>query len=1388
MGTKKSTSKDFTSKHHGKEYWEKLIENFSSHSKMWLEDFETEKNYNHKYFSRKIEINNTLLIAMKEFCVKNKIPIFTLINSAWALLLNRYTTSDDIIYAIGECVNENEPDEINCVSPLIPVRSIIHDDETIINYLTQMKKELKSNIKHSESYEYFVEKKDIFQNIFNYLVLYPEKKQTVNAIENTNSYPVVTINKNIKKIEIDSKRFPLVLYIQKTSPLKLTLLCNEAKFSQESADSLAEHLTVIIEKIIEDADQLVAHYSILTPQEKNELLKNPKKISKTPISKVKNISVNDLFTHQVKKTPQYIAIVHGDIIYTYKQLNDISNQIAHLLTQKKIRRGDKVTVLMERTPLLIATMLAVFKMGAIYVPIDPKYTDENIALILQDCNTNLILVNNTHRLPKDVLYKAVIIDNNLAAIRHFPEQFPVSKLSPADQLAYIIYTSGTTGQPKGVIIKHESLVNLASWYKTAFGITERDRASQFASQGFDKFFCEVIPFITTGASVHIVDDNIKFTPTNFLNWLVKEKITICDLPTAYAQVLLNETWPDKLSLRIVKLGGEALTHYPSQTFTFDIWNTYGPAEATIETTFIKIYNANSTTSTSNENHLTPPIGKPLPNCELFVVDQHMELSPIGSVGELLIGGINVATGYLNRSKLTNIKFIPNPFSENPSSTLYRTGDLVRWLKDGNLEFIGRIDHQAKISGFRIDLNEIETALSQHSDINEVVVLAKELVNGQKTLIAYLVPNLDRIRIPYQERCLIAYDDYHYFQALTEDISKAGIALTGSTEELKVGQKIKLNVKLPGFNEASWLTGKIIWQNDQRAGAQFDQTEQQITLLNKSIQYYLATHNLMETLQSSAAKRSLRSALKKKLPSHMIPTIFSTLSHLPLTFNGKIDWKSLPPPQDFERILDRNYVEPRNEIETDIYHIWQEILGQEKLSITDNFFDLGGNSQLVAQLSVKILKKFNIALPEKILFDLPFIPIMAEYIESQGKNYTFKSSAQDAIHRDAILNDDIAPHKTCSPRLSDPQGALLTGVSGFLGVFLLKELLSQTEAKIYCLIRKGKFESIATRLLNNIERYDLTKDISLANRRIVMIPSDIGYDQFGIPNELYNNLANKVDLIYHCGAQVNTITSYTNLRPSNVQGTLEVIKFAIKQFDKPVHYVSTLATANKLNTQGHLAEDYPDANSNLITGGYTTSKWISERLLTQAKNRGLPVSIYRSGYIWGQSDSGVTNMNDALLFLIKGCIQLGFAPDWKEKITILPVDFVSKAIVGISLDQKDKSGMFHLDHPTGMMWIDLIAWLNNYGYNIKICEHKEWLNKLTKMNPDNALYAFLPHLLAQQYAPDSPTIEMDNTTQLLNKIHLHFPEISNRLLCIYIRYLCEVGFLPEPENKRKHIFI
>jgi len=1348
-------------------YWNEFLKDFNSSAKLWLEGFDiplslADNHDNDHYSIKKIDFPKHIAKSLYHYSKKNHLSISLILQAAWSILLNRYTGSDDIIYGQGWYANINHAKKITIFPTLLPVRSQIKEQESLAAYIQGLKIQLQQSSKYRSEFKKITQQRD---TLYHYAFLSkksaPLKKSSVSMA--------------------DPKQLSLIFSLIKEKPLTMAFVFNVNKFTQNSIHKLIQHFILVTEKIISDPEADVAHFSILTASEKRKLLnKWSKPIHSSMPPPAPTTGVHDLFAMQAQERPDRLAVASSKYSLTYRELDEKSNQLAHTLLVNNVKKTDIVAVLMDRTPALLVAMLAIFKIGAIYVPMNPKYPDDRIQFILNDCAPTCILVNTIERIPKDQHAKTVIVDDSYQRLSALDTQHTPSTTT-ANQVAYIIYTSGTTGQPKGVMIRHQSLINLSHWYHTIFSITPEDRASQFASQAFDSFFCETIPFLCTGASVHIIDDHDKLIPATLLRWLASEHITVCDLPTAYAQVLFNMLWPDNLSLRLIKIGGESLSHYPDKVFSFDIWNTYGPTEATVETTYIKIHQKNTPLEKQPYHHLPPPIGKPIVNAEIYIVDQHLEPVPIGDVGELLIGGAGISLGYLNRKQLTRTKFIRNIFNASSEEKLYRTGDLARWLDDGNLEFIGRVDHQIKVRGYRIELSEVESTIRQYPDVQEIVVLAKEMITGQKTLCAYLVPNLDKIRIPYHERCLVANSDSEFVEAATDDISKEGLAITRFSGNVKPGQVIRIHLRLPGSSDPLWLSGKVVWQQEERTGIAFENNSKQKKLLDKSIKYYLATHNLMETLHSAATQRSIRQALKRKLPDYMIPTVFTLLPQFPLTFNGKIDWKSLPPPHDFERLLDRQYVAPRTETEKIIADIWGDILNLKQISVTDNFFDLGGNSLLVSQLSIKILQQFNLSIPLKLFFDLPFIPILAEYIDSNGQQYTVQSNIQDEINHDSILPDEIEP-PLAHEDFKNPRGVLLTGAAGFLGIYLLRELILQTDAKIYCIIRKGQFDSPAKRLMENIHHYGLEEDITLANRRIVIITGDISLDQFGIPSENYENLAEKIDAIIHCGAQVNTMASYVTVRNSNVQGTLEVIKFATHKISKAIHYVSTLSAAYKKDAYGNFTEEFPDADLGNLVGGYAISKWVSERLLTQIKNRGLPISIYRSGYILGQSDTGITNFNDALLLLIKGCIQLGYAPDWKETISILPVDFVSKSMIAIAFLHPENSQVYHLDHPNGILWNDLIAWLNNYGFPIKHCSHTEWRLMLMQITPENALYHFLPYYLSLENEPVTPGTNIEHTKHLLREIGLEFPTIDDHLLRLYMNYLCETGFFPTPEPK------
>ncbi len=1323
-------------------------------TKIWLEEREnmlSGSNEPAHFHIRQFHLNPSQLKKVSKFLKEKKYSWDCIIHAAWGLLLNRICTADYVVS--GSASLQMKSKDISCHSDIKAFTSVINDTITTKQFLDSIKKRLNS--------------------------------KTSNHSTNTSPihYPCFIEMKSAGKDarELDINQFKLSLSFKKSEPGNFTYIYHPGFYSKHAIKSLSNYLINIIINLAQGIDKRIIDIDVMGQSEKQKILsewtKPEYKFAKINLTR----PTHEVIAEVARNHPDKLALEHNGDCLSFSEMEKKAENLAMVLIEKGVKPHNTVAVMMERTPAHIIAMLAIYKAGAVFTSINPKYPNDRIEFVIEDSQSTCILANGHNKVPEKFIDKVVVLPLDW---KQLPDPVSTTPLptSRGSDVAYMIYTSGTTGKPKGVMINHDSLSNLTSWYLNCFEMGLNDKSSQFASQGFDTFICETVPVLACGSSVHIVDDNIKLTPNLFFEWLKKTEITLCDLPTSYAHVLFAMEWPAEIKLRMMKIGGEACTKYPDKNFSFDIWNCYGPTETTVEATYYKMHQANNKPAPISQ-YKTPSIGKISANGETYVVDKYFQPVPVGVAGELLIGGVCVSPGYFNRDDLTKKKFIENSFNPDSSHKLYRTGDLVSWLPDGNLAFIGRIDNQIKIHGYRIELGDIENVISKHPDVKEVAVIAKEMPNGEKSIVAYVAPNLDRERYLYQERCLLSVENKNFIETITQDISKYGISISGVTTPIAIGQRVKLHLKLPGFNSSKDVTARLIWQIEERCGLVFDLNEEEQETISKSIEYFLNSHNIMDLVLSSAAKRSLRKAIRKKLPEYMVPTAFVTLPELPHTFSGKVDLKALPQPSEYEGILSKQYIPPKSETEKVMTKIWEELLNKENISMQDSFFELGGNSLKVAELTVRLMDHFGKSIPAKILFDLSYIPILSEYIDSDGNQYSQKTVIQDDIHRDSNLPESIASAGSLSPNLSSPENILLTGAGGFLGIFMLDELLSSTSAKIYCIIRKGEFETAAKRLNVTVEKFGLGKTISLSNRRIIAIPGDLDEVHFGLPLEQYNSLANKIDLIYHCGAQVNIMASYNQLRGSNVQGTMEIIKFATNGHDKPIHYISTLSSAYLKDQSGALSEDFPTATYEDLFGGYAISKWVSERLLTQLKDRGCPVIIYRSGYIAGDSNSGITSLNDALLMLIKGCIELGYAPNFNEKITILPVNFVSKAIIKISLFEHKSSEVIHVDHPKGIMWTDLIAWLNNYGYNIKIISIREWKSKLRQIDQSNALYAFLPYYLAlpDDYSP--PNVITEKATAILDKMGIKYPEIDDKLLNTYFDYLCAADFFMQPAKKK-----
>ncbi|MEH2134191.1 MAG: amino acid adenylation domain-containing protein [Nostoc sp.] len=450
-----------------------------------------------------------------------------------------------------------------------------------------------------------------------------------------------------------------------------------------------------------------------------------------PAVYVNDICIHQLFEYQVEKTPEQIAVIFEDKQVSYQELNQRANQLAHYLQTLNVKPEVLVGIFLERSLEMIVGLLAILKAGGAYVPLDPAYPSERLALMLEDSQLSILLTqqNLLLKLP-DYQAHIVCLDRDSEAITQ-QNQENLTSLVTDKNLSYVIYTSGSTGKPKGVAIEHHSTVALLHWAREVF--TTEDLAGVLAATSicFDLSVFEIFVPLSWGGKV-ILAENALYLPT----LLAAQEVTLINtVPSAIAELLRIQGIP--ASVRIVNLAGEALQNrLVQQIYALDniqkVFNLYGPTEDTTYSTFALVKKGDSIVT----------IGRAIANTYCLLLDEEMQIVPTGVSGELYIGGEGLARGYLNRPELTDQRFIPNPFNNSKfkiqNSKLYKTGDLARYLPDGNIEYIGRIDQQVKIRGFRIELGEIETALWQHPDVQETVVIAKEFSPSDQRLIAYVV--------------------------------------------------------------------------------------------------------------------------------------------------------------------------------------------------------------------------------------------------------------------------------------------------------------------------------------------------------------------------------------------------------------------------------------------------------------------------------------------------------------------------------------------------------------------------------------------------------------------------------------------------------------------------
>ncbi len=685
-------------------------------------------------------IESALTQSINDFCRRKNVTPFMLLLAAFTVLLHKYSGQEDI--SVGTPIANRNRSEIEniigfFVNTLV-MRSDLSGDPTFEDFLLQVRETALGAYAHQDlPFEKLVDaiqtERDVRHNpLFQVMFMLqnlPGGKQEASDI---------TIEE--LKVENGLSQFELTLGLTETAQgMNGSLEYNTDLFTEETIRRMAGHFVRLIDLAIRDPQQPLSRISLA---DERETLRLTREWNATDRGFPTDMAIQHLIEVQAEDEPEKIAVVAGDVQMTYGALNERANRIAAYLQSRGIGKGDRVGLSLQRSPDLIATLLGILKSGAAYVPLDANYPQERLTFMIKDADIALLITEKALKdaLPADDLPLLVLDEDH--SWQSSGDYRPVS--FSGDETAYIIYTSGSTGLPKGVAVSHRSVVNHNLAVAEIFELQDCDRVLQFATVNFDAAGEEIYPTLQNGATLVLRGNEVLISGEQLLELTATYGITIWDLPTAYWHQVLAEikqmNAPLPNTLRLLILGGDKLSAERYKEWLavggkrIRTLNTYGPTEGTIDSIIFECPNSAEVVDRLGEI----PIGRPIANTKAYVLDKNLKPVPTGIPGELFLGGACVATGYWNRPDLTAERFLPDPFADKPEARMYRTGDLVRWRNDGQLEYIGRVDHQVKIRGFRVELEEIEHAILQNPAVKDAAVTVRQKQPDMKQLVAYVV--------------------------------------------------------------------------------------------------------------------------------------------------------------------------------------------------------------------------------------------------------------------------------------------------------------------------------------------------------------------------------------------------------------------------------------------------------------------------------------------------------------------------------------------------------------------------------------------------------------------------------------------------------------------------
>ncbi|NET12210.1 MAG: amino acid adenylation domain-containing protein, partial [Okeania sp. SIO1H6] len=708
----------------GKEYWEK--QDISNRFNLKL-PFEKQS----EAFQPKVQkniIDSDLATKVENIAKQLDISTSDFFLTCWLILIWRLTGKLNIVVGLVSDGRKYEDLEqaLGLFAKHLPLSFQVQEDLKFNELLEQVKASISDIFKWQDyfTWEQFISTTENYSEQY-FLPLSFEFIELNNVSQN--------VDFQIDRIYTCTDKYKIKLVITQDNNLSAEFHYDANAYNSEDIQILTEQFQVLLASVVENPVADISKLKINASHHLQQLLID---FNQTQESYPQDKCIHQLFEEQVQKTPDAVAVVFEKQQLTYQQLNTKANQLAHYLQSLGVKPETLVGICINRSPEMIVGLLGILKAGGAYVPIDPSYPTERLAYMLQDAAMPVLLTSESV-LPSLPEHSAQVIclDTNWDTIANQSIENPVIEVTP-DNLAYVIYTSGSTGKPKGTMIIHRGVVNYLSWCTKAYQVKEGNGVPVNSSIGFDATVTAFFSPLLTGKEMILLPEDNEIEALKEL-LCSQRNLSLVKLTPAHLQILNTLIPPEKASeqTRAFIIGGEAL---PATTVSFwsnnapqtKLINEYGPTETVVGCCVYQVKPEDSLKEVI-------PIGCPIANTQLYILDQHQQPVPLGVPGELHIGGAGLARGYLNRPELTAAKFIPNPFDNN-NSKLYKTGDLARYLSDGTIEYLGRIDNQIKIRGFRIELGEIESVLSSHPQVQQTVVVCREDTPENKQLVAYIV--------------------------------------------------------------------------------------------------------------------------------------------------------------------------------------------------------------------------------------------------------------------------------------------------------------------------------------------------------------------------------------------------------------------------------------------------------------------------------------------------------------------------------------------------------------------------------------------------------------------------------------------------------------------------